>query len=391
MKYDFDKTVERRGSYSMKWDEDARSGELPLWVADMDFETAPAIIEAVTKRARHGIYGYVEVPLRYYQALTRWFLTRHSWQIDPAHVLYTTGVVPALSAALHACTKPGDGVVLLTPVYNCFFSSVRNTGCRLVEVPLIYHRGDGSYSIPFETLSETLSRPDVQALVLCNPHNPCGRIWNPDEIMRIAETGASAHVTVISDEIHCELTRPGLEYTPFAPSAQEVGCSWIALNSPSKAFNTAGLRQANIVCPDASLRSRIDRAINDMEICDVGPFGVDALIAAYESGADWLDALRGYLWDNFALVQERFSSELPECVISPLEATYLPWINVSPLGLSGNEAAGLMRDEARVRVQGGETYGAAGHGFFRLNIATRRAIVQEALDRIIPVLKAHRH
>lgn len=386
--YNFDEIIDRRDTDCVKWDETA-PGVIPMWVADMDFRSAPAVVEAVERRAAHGVYGYTYVRDSYYDAVIGWFERRHGWKIaDRSHILYTTGVVPALSAALYAIDAGERGVVLTTPVYNCFFSSVRNTRGRLVELPLDYDAATGRYSLDFDRLRLVFANCRGGAFVLCNPHNPVGRIWSDAELEQIATLARDAEITVVADEIHCELTLPGLDYTPFAPVAERVGCRWVALSSPSKAFNTAGLRQANIVCADPDLRARIDRAINDMEICDVGPFGVDALIAAYNHGAGWLDALREYIAGNFSELTAVFGSELPALTITPLEATYLAWVNIAPLGQDSDRIAALLESEAGVKVSAGSIYGEAGKQFIRINLATPRATLREGLKRIVGKLRA---
>lgn len=376
----FDTDVCRRGSGSYKWDSASDAGVIPLWVADMDFRTAPCIIQALRERVEHGIFGYTLVGEDYYKALTRWFATRHDWLIDPGMVVYTSGVVPAISAIIKALTSPGDGVIVQTPVYNCFFSSIRNNGCRIEEAPL--RRRDISsheftYEMDFSALERQASRPDVKVLLLCNPHNPAGRAWSREELMRVADICRRNGVTVVSDEIHCELTMPGYRYTPYATVDPDA----IVCVSPSKAFNTAGLQIANIIAPSEAVRSRIDRAINDNEVCDVNPFGVVGLIAAYSpEGEEWLDALCAYLADNYALCREYLAAELPDCPLSRLEATYLSWLDVRSLALSSRELEDVLLREAGVWVNSGEMYGA--EGYLRINMACPRARLAEGLRRL---------
>ncbi|MDE6858205.1 MAG: pyridoxal phosphate-dependent aminotransferase, partial [Alistipes sp.] len=298
MKYDFDEIIPRRGTNSCKWDTPADEGVLPMWVADMDFRTAPAVVDAVRRRAEHGIFGYTKVPDAYYRAIVGWFSRRHGWTIDPQTIIYTTGVVPALSASIKALTRPGDRVLVMTPAYNCFYSSIRNNGCELSAVPMIYSAGS-SYAVDFEALERAAADERARLLLLCNPHNPGGRVWTRDELRRIGEICLRHDVFVVSDEIHCELTFDGRDYTPYATLGGEFARRSVVCTSPSKAFNIAGLQTANIIAPDDEVRRRIDRAINDNEVCDIGPFGVEALMAAYGEGEEWLDALRGYLWDNY--------------------------------------------------------------------------------------------
>lgn len=382
----FDTAPDRRGSGSYKWDSEAGAGDVvPLWVADMDFKTAPVVIEALRRRVEHGVFGYTLVDDEYYAALRGWFAERHGYTIDTRQVIYTSGVVPAISSIIKALTKPGEGVIVQTPVYNCFFSSIRNNGCRIVESPLIREKISGdtfTYRMDFEDLERKAADPANTMLLLCNPHNPAGRIWNRDELKQVAEICRRNGVRVVSDEIHCELAMPGLEYTPYGT----IDPTGVICLSPSKAFNTAGLQIANIVCPDDSVRRAVDRAININEVCDVNPFGVVALKAAYSpEGATWLNTLRGYLADNYRLTRDIISNELPGCPMALLEATYLPWIDVSSLGVPTEELEERLIREAGVWVNCGEMYGSG--GFIRLNIACPRERLREGLRRLVGFLK----
>lgn len=376
---------DRAGSGSYKWDE--YPGTIPLWVADMDFATAPCILDSLRRRVEHGVFGYTYVRDEYYEALTRWFAQRHGYTFTRPDVIYTTGVVPALSAIIKALVRPGDGVIVMTPVYNCFFSSIRNNGCRIVGCPLVAERvgeAEFSYRIDFDMLDRLASDPSNTMLLLCNPHNPGGRVWTPAELSRIRDICAGHGVQVVSDEIHCELTMPGYRYTPYATIDREA----VTCLSPSKAFNIAGLQIANIICHSAEKRALIDRAININEVCDVNPFGVEALIAAYtDDGAAWLGELKAYLADNWMYTRDRLRHVLPGCSMSRLEATYLPWIDVSPLGMPGSRLASLIEERCRVKVNDGAMYG--DDRYIRLNIACPRPLLAEALDRIMSNGKYH--
>ena len=387
----FDEVVDRRESGSYKWDSDP--GVLPMWVADMDFRTAPVIEAALQRRVAHGVFGYTLVGEGYYDALTSWFSRRHGYDIDRRMVIYTSGVVPAVSAIIRALAAPGEGVVVQTPVYNCFFSSIRNKGCVIVDNPLRrVDIGDGmfSYEMDFDDLERKASRPDVRLLLLCNPHNPAGRAWRFDELVRVAEICRRHGVRVVSDEIHCELTMPGVRYVPFGLVDREVnagGLQAVVCLSPSKAFNTAGLQIANIVCPDEEVRRLVDRAININEVCDVNPFGVEGLKAAYTSeGEAWLDELRGYIRDNYEFMRTYIASRLPQFPITMLEATYLPWMDVRSLGISSEELEERLRKEAGVWVNCGEMYGQ--EGYLRLNIACPRSVLAEGLRRLADWMSA---
>lgn len=378
--FDFDTVYPRRGTDCLKWDTPVEEGVLPMWVADMDFRTAPAIIDAVTRRAEQGIYGYAKVPDAYYRALCGWFERRHRWRIDPEWVIYTTGVVPAVSAVIKALTIAGDRVIIQPPVYNCFYSSIRNNGCECSANPL--RCDDGRFTIDFDDLEAKAADPRARILLLCNPHNPAGRVWTSDELRRVGDICLRHDVTVVADEIHCELTRPGLDYTPFATLSPEFQARCVVCNSPSKAFNLAGMQTANIIAADPELRRRIDRAVNDNEVCDIGPFGIAALIAAYDCGAEWLDALRDYLWANYECVHDFFARELPDFPIARLEGTYLLWIDCRAAGLGSEELAQHLLNDCRLMVSPGTLYGSEGEGYLRVNIACPRSLLVEGLQRL---------
>ena len=386
MESDFDKIVPRRGTNSYKWDTPEEEGVLPMWVADMDFQTAPAVVRVVEQRAAHGIYGYTKVPDAYYGAVVGWFASRHGWRIRPEWIIYTSGVVPAVSAVIQALTEPGDRVILQTPVYNCFFSSIRNSGCELSANRLLY--GEGRYTVDFDDLETKAADPKAKLLLLCNPHNPSGRVWTPAELRRIGEICLRHGVLVVSDEIHCELTYEGHDYTPFATLSEEFQRRSVTCISPSKAFNLAGLQIANIVAADRDIRRRIDRAININEVCDVNPFGVEALIAAYNEGAEWLDALKKYLWENFRYLVMYLAEHLPELTVVPLEGTYLAWIDCRALSVGSERMAQRLLDEARLMVNSGTLYGPGGEGFIRLNFACPRVLLIDGLERLTGILKS---
>lgn len=379
MRYDFDKRVNRRGTNSYKWDSAVNSDVLPMWVADMDFETAPVIIESLQKRVAHGIFGYTHVPESYYQAVTSWFMRRHAWQIEKEWMIYTSGVVPAISAVIKALTRPGDKVLVQTPVYNCFFSSIRNNGCGMVSSPLVY-TGD-TYVVDFDDLTQKAADPKVKVMLLCNPHNPACRVWTREELTRIGEICLRYGVTVVSDEIHCELVMPGHQYTPFASISDEFLYHSVTCLSPSKAFNIAGLQIANIVCADTEVRVRIDRAINDNEVCDVNPFGVLATEAAYNESEEWLSQLIDYIWGNYQFMQNYCYEHLPSFPITHLEGTYLVWMDCRKLNMKSSELERRLIENAHLWLNAGNMYGDDGEGFMRWNIACPRATLIEGLSR----------
>lgn len=384
MEYDFSRPTDRRGTDSYKWDSAPEADIIPLWVADMDFETFPGITEALQRRVAHGIFGYTRVPEAYYEAVCNWFGKRHGWHINREDIIYTSGVVPAVSAVIKALTLPGDQVIVQGPVYNCFFSSIRNNGCETVSNSLIYNKEELRYEIDFDDLERKLAHERARLMLICNPHNPGGRVWTRDELTRVAELCHKYGVRVVSDEIHCELTLYDNEYVPFGSLPDELSHGSITCCSPSKAFNTAGLQIANIVCRDAEVRNRIDRAININEVCDVNPFGVIALQAAYsDEGYEWLTQLRAYISSNYDLLRERFARELPKCKVMRMEGTYLAWIDCSELHISSDEIEEMLMHENKVWVNAGSMYGTEGAAFIRINMACTSELLNEGITRIV--------
>jgi cystathionine beta-lyase len=388
MKYDFDEIVERRGTHCVKWDEAPDAEVIPLWVADMDFKAAPAILEAVRKRAEHGVFGYTHVGDDYYEAVISWFKRRHDWQIHREEILYTTGVIPAMSVAIKALTMPGEKVLILSPDYNCFFSSIRNNGCEVLETVLVRgHEGTGTlptFSIDWEDFEAKCADEKTTVFLLCNPHNPTGRVWTKTELMQMNDICMKHGVKVVSDEIHCELIMPGHKFQPFAAVSEQCRQNSVILNSPSKSFNIAGLQAANIICVQPEWRRRIDRAININEVCDLNPFGPVALIAAYNESEDWIDALNAYLWDNYQALCDFAAQHLPQWKVCSLEGTYLPWVDITATGMTSETYADRLLREAKVWVNPGTMYGPeSGAGYIRLNIACPRSLLMEALNRIL--------
>ncbi len=388
MKYNFDELVERRGTNCVKWDERPQVGErssgmspsadvIPLWVADMDFKAAPAILEAVKKRAEHGVFGYNIVPESYYEAVISWFHRRHQWEIQRQWILYTTAVVPAMSCVIKALTMPGEKVLILSPAYNCFFSSIKNNGCEVLESPL--KAVDDSFEVDFDDFEAKCADEKTTLFLLCNPHNPSGRVWTREELQRMYDICQQHGVKVVSDEIHCELVMPGHQFVPFGTITDNC----VVMNSPSKNFNTAGLQIANIICSHPSWRRRIDRAININEVCDVNPFGIVALQAAYNESEDWIDELNQYLWGNYQLLRDFIGENLPQWKVCRLEGTYLPWVDVSAMGITSQELCDRLLAEAKVWINPGTMYGPqTGEGYVRFNIAIQRSRLLDALQRI---------
>ena len=377
MEYPFDELIERRGTGCVKWDEMSDANIIPLWVADMDFAVAPAIQEAVRKRAAHPVFGYTYVQDDYYEAVISWFLRRYHWTIQREWILYTTGVVPAMSCAVKALTMPGEKVLILSPDYNCFFSSIRNNGCEVAES--ILRREGNSFVVDWNDFEAKCVDEKTTVFLLCNPHNPTGRVWTRKELERMRDICHLHHVRIVSDEIHCELIMPGYHFCPMGIIDSEA----IILNSPSKSFNIAGLQIANIICQDAEIRRRIDRAININEVCDVNPFAPIAVKAAYNESEEWIDELNQYLWQNYQTLDLFFSEELPQCKVCKLEGTYLVWIDVSALGIPVEQLCERLLNKGKVWVNPGTMYGTeSGKGYIRINIACPRNRLIEGLKRI---------
>lgn len=392
--YDFDTIVDRRNTGCVKWDE-ARKNIIPMWVADMDFAVAPAIQKAVQERAAHPVYGYVSVPDAYYEAVTNWFKTRHDWNIEKESVIYTTGVVPAVSAILQATIQPGEKVIVQTPAYNCFFSCLRNSGAVLAEnklrrIPV--EEGVFSYEIDFKDLENQCADPAARVLLLCNPYNPSGRCWTREELLRVAEICRRHDIFVISDEIHNELTAPGTLYTPWGTLGDEYQQNCAICVSASKSFNIAGLQIANIIVANAKHRARINKRININETCDVNPFGYPATIAAYNESGEWLDELREYIWENYRIFREFFANGLEiKLPVSRLEATYLVWVDITTLNdkvlkkygpsidAVSQKIQDVLYDDYGLWINAGEHYG--DDGYLRFNIACPRAVMLEGLRR----------
>lgn len=388
MTYDFDKIISRRGTNCVKWDEFTDPDIIPLWVADMDFETAPSVQQALMKRMQHGCFGYTLVPESYYNATIQWFQHRHGWSIERPSFIYTSGVVPAISAIIKAVTRPGDKVLVQTPVYNCFFSSIRNNGCTLAENPL---KMEGNrYEVDWQDFEAKCADPSVKVFLLCNPHNPAGRVWTCQELVQMGNICLKHGVFVISDEIHCEFVMPEHTYTPFASISEDFAMNCAVCLSPSKAFNIAGLQIANIIVKNEKVRKRVDKAININEVCDVNPFGVIALQAAYSAeGEEWLNQLCHYISDNYLMACQLFTEALPQCPVTTLEGTYLMWVDIRATGKTSRQVTDHLLRKAKVYVNCGTMYGeATGEGYIRINLATRRNLLEEGIMRIIKSLQA---
>ena len=376
--FDFDKIVNRRNTYSLKWDVPEK--ELPMWVADMDFQTAPMITETLVKRAESGIFGYSVVPDEWYAAIREWWNKRHNFNMEREWMQFCSGTIAAVSCAVKRITNTGDNVVVQTPVYNIFFNSIENHGRHVLENRLKYENGE--YFIDFENLEEKLKNPLTTMMILCNPHNPVGRIWSREELERIGELCYKNNVTVISDEVHCDLTEPGFEYTPFASVSDICRNISITCVSPSKSFNTAGLHSAAVIIPDEGLRNIMVRGLNSDEVAEPNIFAVDAVVAAYTKGEKWLDELRGYINENKKTVNKFLENELPEISVVKSRATYLLWLDCSNVIGNTSELCRFIKNETGLYLSDGANYRGNGNNFMRMNIACQREKIKDGLSRL---------
>ena len=388
--YNFDKIINRKGTNCLKYDYAVERGKpadvLPLWVADMDFTVSEEITKSLHAAVDHGIYGYTQPKDAYYNAITNWMEKNHNWKTKREWIMKTPGVVFALGAAVKAFTKPGDAVLIQNPVYYPFTNIIRDNDRRVIDNTLVYEKrvteGKSQYSIDYEDFERKIVQENIKLFILCNPHNPVGRVWTPEELQHIGDICLRNEVFVVADEIHCELTYEGYDYTPFASLSERFLQNSVTCVSPSKAFNLAGLQIANIIAADEEVRRRIDRAININEVCDVNPFGVIATMAAYNEGGEWLDALRKYLRGNYEYLCCFFKERLPQYPVLPLEGTYLVWIDCRASGISSDVVALRLQEQQHLMVNSGTMYGPGGEGFIRLNIACPRALLADGLERM---------
>lgn len=377
MPYDFDQMIDRSGTNSLKWD--VSENELPMWVADMDFCTAPEITEALLERAAHGVFGYSVVPDAWYEAYIGWWQKRHNVTFRKEELIFSTGVIPTVSSCVRKLTTPAENVVILTPVYNIFYNCIRNNGRNILECPLHYE--DGAYAIDFDRLEAALADPQTSLLLFCNPHNPVGKIWDVSTLAKVGELAAQYGVTVISDEIHCDLTDPDKSYVPFASVSELCAQNSVTCIAPTKAFNLAGLQTSAVVVPNVQLRHKVWRALNTDEVAEPNAFAVQAAVAAFTEGGAWLDELRVYLYQNKQLVRTFLSENLPEIQLVPSEATYLLWLDCSALHQDSRTLAQYIRQRTGLYLSDGVQYG-NGTDFLRMNIACPAERLKDGLERL---------
>lgn len=378
MPYNFDEPVNRRNTHSLKWD--VKEQELPMWVADMDFQTAPEIQEAIRERAAHGVFGYSIVPEEWYQAYMGWWEKRHHFSMEKEWLVFCTGVVPAISSMVRKLTTAGENVLVQTPVYNIFFNSIVNNGRNIAESPLRY---DGNtYQIDFEDLERKLSDPQTTLMILCNPHNPVGRIWSREELEQVGKLCKKYHVTLISDEIHCDLTSPGQEYIPFASVSENCKNTSITCMAPTKAFNLAGLQTAAVAVPNPNLRHKVWRGLNTDEVAEPNSFAVEAAVAAFTKGEAWLDDLREYIQKNKNFAEDFLKKEVPQMKQVPSQATYLLWLDCRDMHGCAAEFTQYLRKHTGLYLSEGQQYGESGCSFIRMNIACPKSRLEDGMKRL---------
>ena len=374
----FDTLVDRRGTHSLKWD--VKEDELPMWVADMDFKTAPAIIDALNKRVEHGVFGYSIIPDEWNDAYIKWWQERHSFRIEKDWLIFSTGVVPILSSVVRKLTTPGENVLIMTPVYNIFFNSIVNNGRNVLECPLSYK--DGEYSIDFEAMENAMAQPQTTMMIFCNPHNPVGKIWDRETLAKVGELAKKHHVIVVSDEIHCDITDPDKGYIPFASASDTCREISITCVAPTKAFNMAGLQTAAAIVPDPFLRHKVNRGLNTDEVAEPNAFAIWAAIAAFNEGGEWLDALREYIYENKLIVETYIKDQVPQVKLVKSEATYLLWLDCSAICSDSEKLADFIREKTGLYLSDGVQYGKTGEKFLRLNIACPKSRLMDGLLRL---------
>ena len=378
MKYDFDTVIDRKNTASLKWD--VKENELPMWVADMDFLTAPEIIEAVTKRAAHGVYGYSVISDEWYEAYINWWSKRHGLEMEREGLIFCTGVVPAISSIVRKLTTPAEKVLIQTPVYGIFFNCILNNGRQVIENPLSYDRRE--YSIDFKDLEEKLSDSQTTLMILCNPHNPVGKIWDRNTLAKIGALCKKHNVTVLADEIHCDITDPDCEYVPFASVNEECRDISVTTVSPTKAFNLAGFQTSAVYVHNKFLRHKVWRGLNTDEAAEPNAFAVTAAVAAFNEGADWLEELREYIAENKAIVAEFLQNELSKVKLVPSQATYLLWLDCGEITDDAKKLAEFIREETGLFLSHGNQFGGNGNKFMRMNVACPKVTLRDGLERL---------
>ena len=391
MIYQFDRVYDRRGTYSSKWDNVGdRIGNpdaLPMWVADMDFPAPQPVIDAVRKRAESGIYGYAYLPPAFKDATARWMKARHGWDISMASVGYVSSILPVLFAAVQAFTDPGDFVILQRPVYYPFLQAVENQG-RIISNNALRLR-NGRYEMDFEDLEKRAADPRAKLMFLCSPHNPVGRVFTREELERVGDICRKNQVLVISDEVHSDFVYPGRTHIPMASISEEIAANTITAIAPSKTFNTAGLRAAGMITFNDALRDRISTVLQNDRAVSISTFGLDAYIAAYTEGDEYLEQLLVYLAGNIRYLDGELRANMPRIKLIQPEGTYLMWLDCRELRMDDQTLDDFFTNQAAVGLDKGFWFGTEGSGFMRMNIACPRATLEEAVRRLRRAYERH--
>ena len=385
MKYDFDTILDRQHTNSEKWD--VKPGELPMTTADMDFKTAPEIMQAMKDKINAGAFGYEYPSQEYFDAVAHWYKIEHNAEAQTSWMRFATGVIPSITASVNHLSHTGDNVLLMEPVYNTFYNSILNSGRHALASQLKYDRSTYTYSVDWDDLEETMSNPLTTLMILCNPHNPTGYVWSRDELMRIIKLAQKHGVIVISDEIHGDLVLKGPDYTPTFSLPEEYRQNLVTLVSTSKTFNVAALHAATGIVANPILRERFTRAINKYEVAEPNLLAIPGTIAAYTQGADWLHQLKKYLLDNREYLEQFISDNLPQLHVVPGTATYLVWIDVSEVTKDSNALAQKIRQETGLIINPGTYYHGNGNEFIRINIAYPLAQIKDGLTRLAKAIK----
>ncbi|MCL2213063.1 MAG: pyridoxal phosphate-dependent aminotransferase [Oscillospiraceae bacterium] len=383
MAYDFDKIINRRGTYSMKYDPVTRGKPedvLPMWVADMDFAAPECVINAINEQAEHGIFGYFKLGQEYFSVLQNWFARRHNWTVQPDWLVTTPGVVNAIHVAIMALTDPGDGIIIQQPAYYPFLGAVAATERRLVVNQLTEH--NGRYGIDFDDFERQIIQENVKVFILCNPHNPVGRVFTAEELVKLGEICLRHKVYVIADEVHQDIVYNGHNHLVFAGLNEDFSNITVTCTAPTKTFNLASLPVANIFISNEKMRKRFLHEYDKFGVSQIGVMEIAACVAAYTDGEEWLGQLLGYLSDNMKLIDDFLKTKLPQVKLIKPEATYLAWFDFRELGISDDELDEIITNKAKLWLHRGTTFGAGGKGFMRMNIACPRSILQQALEQM---------
>jgi cystathionine beta-lyase len=396
MTFEFDQEIDKHGTHCVKWEFIDQDGErvytdhahpkygpdrvIPMWVADMDFRSPPAVVEAIVKRAQHGVYGYSSPTDSYYEAVINWMARRVGRRVEREWIVITPGVVPGINMMIQTFVKPGEKVLIQGPVYHPFYHAIENNEAQIVSNSLIYE--DGVYRMDFDDLAQKAADPEVKMAILCSPHNPIGRVWTAGELRRFGEICLANDVLVVSDELHGDLIQPGHTFTSFATLGQQFAHHSIVCTGASKSFNLAGLKTSNIIISNQELREAFTKTIERNALMSSNPFGIVAIEVAYTHGEAWLDEVNHYVGENYRFMKAYLEEHLPQLALSPLEGTYLVWVNFNALGLEPETRKKWMMEQAKLCLDEGELFGPEGRGFERFNIACPRSLLEEALDRL---------